>query len=269
MHKPMSEKVDKGYWESLWEPAALPRRVFPEQDTLRNHSYHHMHRYFEEFVRPAAVPGARLIEFGCAQSTWLSYFARRFGFAVTGIDYSETGCEKAKAVLRRDGMTGEIVHADFMPPPDRLLQVFDVGISFGVAEHFEDTADCLKAFRRFLKPGGLLVTLVPNMAGLLGGLQRTFDRKIYDIHVVLDKTALADAHRRAGLDVVDARYLVCSNFGVITIGSSAGALRAKRALRQALMGASASLWFIDRHIARLAESRAFSPYVVCAARNPS
>jgi SAM-dependent methyltransferase len=228
-----------------------------------------MHRYFEEMVRPSAVPGAHLIEFGCAQSIWLSYFARRFGFAVTGIDYSETGCEKAKAVLRRDGINGEIVRADFMTPPAQLLQAFDIGISFGVAEHFEDTAECLKAFRRFLKPGGLLVTLVPNLAGMLGGFQRLFDRGIYDIHVVMHKAALADAHRRAGLWVVDARYLVCSNFGVITIGSSARASRAKRALRQALMGVSASVWFIDRHIARMAESRTLSPYVVCVARNPS
>ena len=52
----MSEKVDKRYWESVWQPTALPQRVIPEQDTLRNHSYHHMHRYFEEFVRPAAAP---------------------------------------------------------------------------------------------------------------------------------------------------------------------------------------------------------------------
>jgi SAM-dependent methyltransferase len=264
----MSEKVDKRYWESLWQPMALPRGIFPEQDTLRNHSYHHMHRYFEEIIRPAAVPGARLIEFGCAQSVWLSYFARRFGLAIAGIDYSETGCEKAMAVLRRDGTKGEIVHADFMAPPDPLLHAFDVGISFGVAEHFEDTAECLKAFRRFLKPGALLVTLVPNLTGMLGGLQRLLDRGVYDIHVVMDQAALADAHRRAGLDPIDARYLVCSNFGVITIDPSSRA-RLKRGLRLTLMGLSAGLWVIDRHIASVVETRTLSPYVICTARNPS
>jgi hypothetical protein len=143
-----------------------------------------------------------------------------------------------------------------------------VGISFGVAEHFEDTAECLKAFRRFLKPGALLVTLVPNLTGMLGGLQRLFDRAIYDIHVVMDKAALADAHRRAGLDPIDARYLVCSNFGVITIDPSSRA-RLKRGLRLTLMGLSAGLWVIDRHIASVVETRTLSPYVICTARNPS
>src|SRR5690242_21016605 len=117
----MALKVSKAYWESVWLPQTLPRAVTPEADTLRNHSYFHLHRYFEEMLQPAFRPGARLIEFGCAQTIWLAYFARRFGFGITGIDYSERGCEKAAAILRRDGGAGEIVHADFMTPrPDHL-----------------------------------------------------------------------------------------------------------------------------------------------------
>jgi len=199
---------------------------------------------------------------------WLSYFARRYGFAVTGIDYSERGCEKATAVLRRDGVSGEIACADFTAPPARLLHAFDVGVSFGVAEHFDDTAECLAAFGRFLKPGGLLVTLVPNLAGVLGPLQRTFDRGVYDIHVVLDKVALADAHRRAGLEPIDTRYLVCSNFGLVTIHPSRSS-PVRRVLRLALMGVSAALWFVDRQIATLGETRLLSPYIACSARNPA
>jgi hypothetical protein len=52
----------------------------------------------------------------------------------------------------------------------------------------------------------------------------------------MDKAALADAHRRAGLHPVDARYLVCSNFGVVAIDPSSPA-RVKRGLRLALIGA--------------------------------
>jgi hypothetical protein len=102
----------------------------------------------------------------------------------------------------------------------------------------------------------------------LGGLQRLLDRAVYDIHVVMDQAALADAHRRAGLDPIDARYLVCSNFGVITIDPSSRA-RLKRGLRLTLMGLSAGLWVIDRHIASVVETRTLSPYVICTARNPS
>ncbi|MGE5200469.1 MAG: class I SAM-dependent methyltransferase [Acidobacteriota bacterium] len=265
----MAEKVDKTYWDDVWQPAEIPRAVMPEIDTLRNHSHHRFHSYFDAKLRPAAGSDRRLIEFGCAQSAWLSYFARHLGFAVTGIDYSERGCAKAKAVLRRDGVAGEIVHADFTAPPPRLLDAFDVGVSFGVAEHFEDTAECLAAFRRFLKPGGRLLTVIPNLAGSAGALQRLLSRKIYDIHVVIDREALADAHRRAGLEVLDCRYIECSNFGIVTIepGGSPVA-RVKRMLRLALMGLSFGTWIVDRYLLRLPETRVFSPYLICAARKP-
>ena len=260
----MAEKVGKDYWERVWQPAELPRQVQPQRDTLRNHSYHEFHRLFSRLI-PAA-PGADLIEFGCAQSTWLSYFGGHGGMRVTGIDYAPRGCEKARAVLARDGVAGEIVQADFLDPPERLLGAFDVGISFGVAEHFEDTAECLAAFRRFLKPGGVLITVIPNLAGVTGWIQRWLDREIYDIHVVLDASALADAHRRAGLDPLDCRYLVCSNFGMLTLGEQRSPL--KRLLRLGLMGISMGLWIIDRSIVRLPVTRLLSPYVVCAARTP-
>jgi hypothetical protein len=35
------------------------------------------------------------------------------------------------------------------------------------------------------------------------------------------------------------------------------------------LGLSAWLWFIDRHIATVVETRTLSPYVICTARNPS
>src|SRR5258707_14533688 len=68
----MAEKVGKDYWERVWQPAELPRQVQPQQDTLRNHSYHEFHRLFSRLV--PAPPRARLIEVRCAQTIWLSHF---------------------------------------------------------------------------------------------------------------------------------------------------------------------------------------------------
>src|SRR5579883_2544876 len=135
----MVDKAGKEYWQHVWQRSPLPPRLLPERDTLRNHSHHEFHRFFR-----AALTGygrARLVEFGCAQSLWLGYFAREFGFDVAGIDYSEQGCEKARAILARDGVDGEIALADFMAPPSRLLGSFELGISFGVVEHFQNTSE--------------------------------------------------------------------------------------------------------------------------------
>ncbi len=263
----MGDKAGEVYWERMWSQEELPRRAMPERDTLRNHSIHAFHRYFAQFLEQRR--GQRLIEFGCAQSAWLPYFARAFGLAVTGIDQNARGCAKARAVLARDGAAGDVVEGDFFDPPPSLLGAFDVGVSFGVAEHFVDTAQCLAAFRRFLKPQGLLFTMIPNLAGILGLLQRHFDRKVYDVHVVLDAEALASAHQRAGFQLVDCRYIVSVNFGVLTL-SKEGPVTGrplKEAVRFGLMGLSAAGWLVDRRLLALPASRLFSPYIICAASN--
>jgi SAM-dependent methyltransferase len=263
----MSEKVNSEYWERIWLDSDLPRAVEPERDTLRNHSYHELHLLFSKYLEQEN--GGRIIEFGCAQSVWFTYFARRHGLKITGIDYSPFGCEKASAVLSRAGVDGEIVHADFMHPPRHLLGACDFGVSFGVVEHFDDTAECLAAFRRFLKPGGILITTIPNLAGLVGTLQKHLDRKIYDIHVPLDDLGLADAHRRAGMQVMDCQYVVCSNFGVLTLGDNARSFaRLRRLVRFALVGFSAATWVVNRYIVTIPASRLLSPYIVCVARVP-
>ena len=262
----MADKAGKEYWQSLWQGSTLPARVLPERDTLRNHSHHEFHKFFQATL--AGIGRARLIEFGCARSLWLPYFAREFGFDVTGIDYSEEGCRKARAILERDGIPGEVFRADFMEPLLSAHGSFDVGVSFGVVEHFHDTAECLSAFRRFLGPQGLLITMIPNLAGTVGWLQRHLDRRIYDIHVVLDDRQLTDAHRRAGFEVVDCRYIVCSNFGVLTLNRRSNRFfHLKQLFRTAMMGASVASWVVDRHILPLPATRLLSPYIICAARN--
>ena len=263
----MVEKVGSEYWERIWRDSPLPRAVAPEHDTLRNYSYHQFHLFFSRHLQ--LQDGKRLIEFGCAQSIWLAYFARYFGLAVTGIDYSATACEKATAVLAREGVDGQIVQADFMQPSGSMLGAHDFGFSYGVAEHFADTAECLMSFRRYLKPGGVLITLIPNLAGALGALQKRMNRRIFEIHVPLDAGGLADAHRRAGMQVVESGYIGCSNFGVITLGDDPLPFSGlRRFARRALMGVSAAAWVVDRSVVSLPATRMFSPYVACVARAP-
>lgn len=258
----MTCKTDKNYWAGLWQGSALPPAVQPELDSLRNHSRYQFHQFFVETFAETGIAGRELIEFGCGQSVWLPYFGRVHGFQLAGVDYVEEGCAKARAILSREGLSGDIACADFTAdsPFERR---FDVGVSFGVAEHFTDTAACLSAFARFLKPGGLLITIVPNMTGTLGALQRALNRPVYDIHVPLDADALAAAHARAGLEVLKARYLVPTNYGVVVPEGRLGGL-----LRSGLMALSLATWAIDRTLIRLPRCGLFAPYVACAARVP-
>src|SRR5439155_16374620 len=123
----------------------------------------------------------------------LPYFAKYFRFDVCGLDRSSLGCEKARLILARESVDGRVYTADLFSPPEELFDKFDVAISFGVVEHFENTTETLKALRRFLVRGGMMLTVIPNFVGLLGTLQRLVNQSVYDIHVPLDKDDLASA----------------------------------------------------------------------------
>lgn len=262
------EKTTDKYWDSLWKKREVPQAVDPSEGGLSNHLARQYHAFFEPLLYGRCDQS--ILEIGCAGSPWLPYFSRQFGLKVTGLDRSVLGCKQAKEVLSRSGVKGQIVNADLFSPPGEILEAFDIVISFGVVEHFVETEKCLYACSRFLRPGALMITVIPNLAGWMGRMQKHLDRKIYDIHVPLDREDLRVAHEMAGLDVSSCDYFLLLNLGILNFTRfSIGWPR---------------LWpfawrfraILDR-IARLSEScfpflchpnRWTSPYIVCVADKP-
>ena len=264
----IGEKAPKAYWDSSWEAGAPPEPVDPRAPGLNNHINRSLHEHFRKTLAGIETPRAALLEIGCARSAWLPYFHREFGFDVSGLDYSEIGCRQARDVLAAAGVEGEIVCADLFAPPERLRRAFNVVVSFGVVEHFENTGAALAACAALLRPGGRMVTLIPNMRGAVGSLQRWADRAVYDMHVPLDAQAFARAHREAGLAVLSCEYVMPFNVTVISIKDGRSP-DAAAALRRLFSWASKGVWIFERTGLRLLPpNRMTSPYIVCAAEVP-
>ncbi len=177
-----------------------------------------------EFLRPhlpVSSPGRpiRLLEMGCGDSRWLPYFAARMGYEVAGIDYSPRGCELARANLAAVDARGEVWCADFTRLPAELAGRSDIVISMGVVEHFDDTIGVVSSFATCLAPGGRLVTTVPNMAGRMGEWQRRVAPAVFDLHVPLTMSRLADAHERAGLRIRAAGHFGFAALGMVNYSS--------------------------------------------------
>ncbi len=261
------DKAGRTYWDGLWANAKLPQAVNPRTAGLNNYVNRKFHEYFCEAFSSLDTKGKKLLEIGCALSAWLPYFAREFGFDVHGLDYSELGCQQARAVLANEGLEGEIVCADFFSPPPELTGAFDVVVSLGVAEHFQNTSECLSAFARFLSPDGLLVTSIPNMTGLTGSLQKLFGRAVFDIHVPLSREALAAAHHQSGLEVTSCRYFLPVNLSVVNVA----AMNCKfchEIIIRAASWISKLTWCIDAAFPVLRPNHWTSPYINCLARKP-
>lgn len=259
----------RDFWNTLWGDKASARGEIGSPH-LRHSEINHAEMFDRAFAHIGNTEGKRILEIGAGDSGWLPYFAKRWGLRVSGLDYSPVGCERASSLMKRAGLEAEIVCADMFDPPSSQLGRYDIVLSIGVAEHYTDTAGTLRAMARFLRPGGILVTTVPNIPGLVGDLFKVMNRPVYDIHVPLDAEKLRAAHENAGLEVVQSGYFMSVNLGVPNVAGLPSGLGTslKKVLLAGMIVLSRGIWWLERHTRPLPATRYFSPYVVVVARSP-
>lgn len=259
--------TDRSYWDETWESVVVPAPIDVSDRSLRNHATLEFHRFFSGVLNDKSPAAESLIEIGCAQSKWLPYFAKVHGLKVAGVDFSELGCVRARDLLARAGCDGEVLQADMFEPPETMRGRFDVVLSMGLVEHFPDTASAVRACAGFARPGGLVLTTIPNMTGLTGLGQRWLDRGVYEKHVPLNREALAAAHRDAGLTVLRSNYLMSANLAVINHPNLKPRIL-DRLVRASLVSATGLIWALERGGLRIPPAQWLSPYVACVARKP-
>lgn len=257
------DKAGTTYWDDNWSKVEFPK-VFDENDqSLDNYVNLRLHDFFKNILKEKKKFSA--LEIGCANSIWPVYFHQYFDADVYGLDYSEVGCEKSRDLLRHYNVPGEIYCADLFSPPSNLLKKFDLVVSFGVVEHFEDTANCLKSCAAFVKPGGLLITLIPNIPSIIGFIQKFVDRDVYDVHVPITKTKLMDAHQSAFLELNYCDYFMSMNLSVVNSGSFSSN-RFNPFLRHILSGTSKVSWILERYGLKIPKNSFTSPYTIAVAK---
>jgi SAM-dependent methyltransferase len=256
----------RDYWERVWRDRRRPSFVDLSGPGARDYPRKCLYSFLRSVLAGEQTRGKKLIEIGCGNSVWLPHFARYFGYDVFGLDYTPSGCARARAILQHAGEEGTIIEGNLFDPPAELVGDFDVVTSFGVVEHFRDTAACLAACARLVKPGGIIITEIPNLSGLLGWLQKLIDRQVYDVHVPLDRRQLALAHAQAGLSVIQSRYLVTVNFGALNWSGYRQAIH--RIAARLCLYPSAGVWVLEELGMPSLPNRLTSPYIVCVARKP-
>lgn len=153
-----------GWWPQLLETAALRTYYgYPKQPVslmtrllgrlalTKFRSRRKRHEWF-----PYRQSG-KLLDVGCGGGKFLERM-RHFGWNVTGIDLA---ADVAQRVQQRTGIkiySGTLPHADLKP------QSFDAVTMWHLLEHVPDPRGLLKCAADLLRPNGLLVIEVPNIA---------------------------------------------------------------------------------------------------------
>jgi len=103
--------------------------------------------------------GGRLLDIGCGNGSYLALM-KELGWQVAGIETDPVAAEIAGSNLRIPVHTGTLEDA----PLDRAS--FDAVTAIHVLEHVADPLDFIRKACEFLKPGGMLVAVMPNIRSL-------------------------------------------------------------------------------------------------------
>jgi len=214
-------KEGAGYYTHT-ESDLLEKPMLPNERFVRDRL---MMRMFREQGRLSR--GSKVLEIGCGRSPWLPYLAQEIGCHPYGIDIEPHAARLAQANLAGAGLNGQIYCRDGFDADlnKDLWGQFDLVYSLGVIEHLDDVSNKLRALGHFLKPGGRLISMVPNLQGLNWAMQRFGSVPVLQAHVVFTTRTLRDAHERAGFQTLDTSYVgFCDGF----LTSSSGEPRLKQ-----------------------------------------
>lgn len=199
----------------------------------------------------------RALEIGCFPGRYLPTIGV-LGYQLNGLDMQDGVREMPEWLSSQGFKVGEFAQADFFKwaSDDR----FDLVLSLGFVEHFENWQEVIEGHLKFVAPGGLLLLEAPNF---LGGFQnwfhRTFDAENLAMHHVpaMDPFKWAELVRKHGFDIEFVGF-----FGRFHLWTGPSDLSAgkKFALKWLLRSRN-----LLKHLLPT-DSRVFSPYAGLVAR---
>jgi len=200
------------HWESVWRGT---RTVHPF--STRNYYDFRLASLF----RGLAGRGSRVLEAGCGGSRWIGFFAQVQGCETWGIDYSPAGL----ALTRQSNMGRELnlrlIEGDFFEESLLPREHFDLIYSLGFVEHFADVSQVTRRMAEVLKPGGKVMTLIPNFTSLYGAIQKAVNPAVFEKHVVMDGAELDAQHAAAELvREMPGQFWGCFGPGVVNYGAA-------------------------------------------------
>lgn len=242
--------TDRAFWVNYWESKKGLAVQLPA-----NYLFH---RQLADVIRKDKVKTA--IELGGFPGYYAVFLKKYFQLDVTLLDYF-VHPPVVHELLAKNSLTEKDIHIIetdlFNYTPEKQ---YDLVLSCGLIEHFNDTADIINRHIAFIKPGGTLFITLPNFKAVNGWFQKKFDRENYDKHNIdsMDPVLLRSICEQAGLKEVKSGY-----FGRFSVWlenedqKSAGVRLFKKAV-----------WLAGKVFTKIIpfESKNLSPYIILVAK---
>lgn len=155
-----AEKLtDKEFWDNYWGSISIPQIVSSDVSFERGLIQSFRKNLGRNYI------GKEILEIGCAPGKWLAFYANELGMIPSGIDYSSSGIDATRRNLKMLGVKFKNLDDKdfFAAEPDYQ---YDVVVSLGFIEHFDNPLNVIDLHLKWLKPGGKLIIGVPNFRGI-------------------------------------------------------------------------------------------------------
>lgn len=242
--------TDRNFWVKYWESKTDLSVPIP--------SNYLFHRQLADIVKTHSIKTA--IELGGFPGYYAVFLKKYLKLDVTLLDYF-VHLPITQELLQTNGLATDaikIIETDLFTY--QTPTQYDLVLSCGLIEHFNDTADIINRHIAFLKPGGTLFITLPNFKAVNGWFQRKFDKDNYDKHNInsMDPALLASICKAAGLQVVQSRY-----FGKFSIW-----LENENQRTTGVRMLKKTMWWAGKLFTKVVpfDSKQLSPYIILEAR---
>ena len=244
-----NELTDKAFWANYWESKKDLAFAVPADYTF--------HKLLKKIVEENKTGSA--IELGGFPGYYAIFLKKYFGLKTTLFDFY-VHQPVLKEVLNANDLNEkdiEVIEGDLFKYEPK--EQYDLVLSCGLIEHFNDTKDIISRHLQFLKPGGTLFITLPNFTGVNGWVQRKYDMSNYEKHNIssMNPGLLAGYCKELGLKNVEASFY--GKFSIWLENRAEQSSLAKAFLKV--------LWLTGKVATKIVpvESKSLSPYIVVKA----
>ncbi len=245
-----NELTSKNFWKNYWESKSGLVFEVPE-----NHTFHQV---LSKIIGQNNTKTA--IELGGFPGYYAVFLKKYFNLQATLLDYY-IHKEIMESLLHKNNLQKPdiaAIEADlFNYKPE---EKYDLVLSCGLIEHFNDTRDIINRHVSFLDTNGVLLITLPNFRGINGWVQKTFDHDNYVKHNInsMDVDLLKNIAKELHLKDVDVYY-----FGGFSTWLE------NRHQKSAIVKLFVkTIWFAGKILSKIfpVESKLMSPYIVLTAK---
>ncbi|MEO6851122.1 MAG: class I SAM-dependent methyltransferase [Mucilaginibacter sp.] len=244
-----NELTDKAFWANYWESKKDLAFKVPADYTF--------HKLLKKVIEENKLSTG--IELGGFPGYYAIFLKKYFGLKTTLFDFyvHQPVLKEVLNANQLDTKDIEVIEGDLFKYQPK--EQYDLVLSCGLIEHFNDTKDIIARHLPFLKPGGTLFITLPNFTGVNGWVQRSYDMSNYEKHNIssMDPKKLAACCDELGLKNVEAFYY--GRFSVWLENKAEQSALTKAFLK--------TLWLTGKIATKIipVESKALSPYIVLKA----